>query len=121
MAGFEDEVGNGPIYKQLRNAFMESGESLPDWFVNHSDGNADEAKRTQQLKEREQRRRPEDDKTCHSREQGEENKVVDLVVVVVEVAIGAAIGVVVVVAAVVVAVVAVRVRREGEDTNAAND
>ena len=63
-----------------------------------------------------------DDKTwCHSREQGEENKVVDLVVVVVEVAIGAAIGVVVVAAAVVVAVVAVRVRREGEDTNAAND
>ena len=57
VAGFEDEVGNGPIYKQLRNAFMESGESLPDWFVNHSDGNADEAKRTQQLKEREQRRR----------------------------------------------------------------
>ena len=56
VAGFEDEVGNGPIYKQLKNAFKESGEALPDWFLNHADGNADEAKRAQQLKEREQRR-----------------------------------------------------------------
>jgi ATP-dependent RNA helicase DDX3X len=57
VAGFEDEVGNGPIYKQLKNAFKESGEALPDWFLNHADGNADEAKRAQQLKEREQQRR----------------------------------------------------------------
>ena len=57
VAGFEDEVGNGPIHKQLRNAFKESGEVLPDWFLNHADGKVDEAKRAQQLKERGQQRR----------------------------------------------------------------
>ena len=54
VAGFEDEVGNGPIYKQLRDAFKESGDSLPDWFVNHADGNEDKAKRPQNRQRREQ-------------------------------------------------------------------
>ena len=37
VSGFEEEIGNGPIYKQLRNAFAESGDELPEWFLNHAD------------------------------------------------------------------------------------
>ena len=106
VAGFEDEVGNGPIYKQLRDAFKESGDSLPDWFVNHVDGNEDKAKRPQNRQRREQeQQRQRTTKECHG-EEGGENKEVLLDLVVVEVAIGAAI------------IVVVAIAKEGEDTNA---